>query len=87
MTLEYVNILYVESLEGSLDGIEDVLPREAPLVHQTVIFRFLPSHKLIQSHFSVIKGREVELSHDDKGLAWGVDLFEGFAKDGFGLAT
>ena len=87
MALEYVNILYVESFEGRFDRIEDVLPREAPLVHQTILFRFLPGEKLINGHFSIRKGWKVKLSHDDERLAWGVDLFEGFAEDDFGLAT
>ena len=87
MTLEYVNILYVEPLEGSFNGIEDILPREAPLVHQTILLRFLPDKKLIESHFSIRKGWIEKLSHDDERLARGVDLFEGFAEDNFGLAT
>jgi len=87
MTLEYVNILYVESLERGLDGVEDVLPREAPLIHQTEIIRLPPSHEVIYSHFSIRKGRKVKLCYDDEGLAWGVDLLKGFAEDDFGLAT
>ena len=87
MNLEYVNILYVESLEGCFDGIEDVLPREAPLVHQTIVIRFLPTKNLIRSHFPIRKSWEVKLSHDDEGLARSVGLFEGFAEDNFGLAT
>ena len=87
MTLEYIDILYVKSLEGSFDGIEDVLPREAPLVHQAILIRLLPGNKLIHSHFPIRKGWEVKLRHDDERLARGVDLFEGFAEDSFGLAT
>ena len=87
MTLEYVNILHVESPERSFDGIKDVLPRETPLVHQTMVLRFLPSYKLLPIHFSIRKGWKVKFSHDDEGLARGVDLLEGFSKDNFRLAT
>ena len=66
MNLEYVNILYVESLEGRFNGIEDVLPREAPLVHQTILVRLLPGNKLIHIHFPIRKGWEIKLRHDDE---------------------
>ena len=57
------------------------------LVHQTVVIRVFPGQELIKRHFPIRKGWEEKFCHNNEGFTGGVDFFDGFAEDDFGLAA
>src|SRR5258706_1632898 len=86
MALEYVDIIQVESSEGSLDGIEDVFAGQAMPIDVAQVVGVEARDNITEGHCTILHGAVKELRHNDEGLARCTDDFYRSAEDNFRLS-